>query len=84
MKYLLPFILLIGGCAAPPVWQPGPEIAVPVAVRCRHAPLAKPVFPLQALASGAGAAALLQACLATDKLRQAYELRCEAALGACE
>jgi hypothetical protein len=77
-------LCLLAGCAPTPVLRPGPEVDVPVAVPCTHAPLAKPAFPLQSLAPDAGAFQLLQACLATDKLRQAYELECEAVVRACD
>jgi hypothetical protein len=84
MKRVVLLILMLAGCAETPVLQPGPEIDLPVALHCRHAPLEKPVFPLQSLRRDADAGALLQACLATDRLRQAYELQCEAIVNACE
>jgi hypothetical protein len=84
MKRIIIFTLLLAGCAQTPVLQPGPEIDVPVAVHCQHAPLEKPAFPLQTLTKTASAAQLLQACLQTDKLRQAYEMECEAVVRACE
>jgi len=84
MKRIALLVLLLAGCAQTPILQPGPVIATPVAVHCQHAPLMRPDFPLQTLAPAASATQLLQACLATDKLRQAYELGCEAIVKACE
>lgn len=84
MRCILVLALLLAGCAETPVLQPGPEIDVPVAVHCKHAPLNKPVLPLETLAQDASAASLLQTCLQTDLLRQAYEMECEAIVHACE
>lgn len=84
MKRIFILALLLAGCTPAPVLQPGPEIDVPVAVHCTHPPLDKPIFPLQSLPNNANAARLLQACLATDELRQAYEMECEAIVKACE
>ncbi len=84
MKRALMLVALLAGCAQTPVLQPGPEVDVPVAVPCLHAPLVKPEFPLQSLPLNAGAAQLFQACLQTDSLRQAYELECEAIVTACQ
>jgi hypothetical protein len=84
MKRAILLALLLAGCAEIPVLQPGPAVDVPVAVHCAHSPLAKPAFPLETLRPDANAARLLQACLQTDLLRQAYELRCEAIVKACE
>ena len=83
MKYLAMLVLLTG-CAETPVLEPGPEIDVPIEVHCQHAPLNKPLFPLQTLKPDAGAAQLLQACLQSELLRQAYELSCEAIVSECE
>lgn len=84
MKRILALVLLLAGCSEVPVLQPGPTIDMPVAVHCPHEALSKPVFPLQTLKPDASATRLLQACLQTDLLRQAYELRCEAIVRACE
>ena len=84
MKRAVLLALMLNACAQTPVLQPGPVVETPVAVHCAHAPLEKPAFPLQSLAPDAEASRLLQACLATDKLRQAYELECEAIVTACQ
>jgi len=84
MKRAVILLLMLSACEETPVLQPGPEIDVPVAVPCAHAPLVKPVFPLETLPPDANVARLLQSCLQTDLLRQAYELQCEAIVNACE
>jgi hypothetical protein len=84
MKHIILVAFLLAACGEVPVLQPGPTVDVPVAVHCAHAPLSKPVFPLETLKPDATTTQLLQACLQTDLLRQAYELRCEAVVKACE
>jgi hypothetical protein len=84
MKRILALALLLASCSEVPVLQPGPSVDVPVALHCQHEALSKPVFPLETLKQNASATQLLQACLQTGLLRQAYELRCEAIVRTCE
>jgi hypothetical protein len=84
MKRFLALTLLLTACTEVPVLQPGPDVDVPIALHCAHAPLSKPAFPLETLNKDENTTELLQACLQTDLLRQAYELHCEAIVKACE
>lgn len=84
MKRIALLAFLLSGCMQTPVLEPGPEVDVPIAVHCAHAPLNKPAFPLQTLSKNAGATQLLQACLQNDLLHRAYELRCEAIVKTCK
>lgn len=81
------FTLVVSGCAGQVADQPEPQVVrveVPVQVPCRTDRVQKPAFAVGALPIGASIDKQMRALRAERKQRQAYELRLEAAIEACQ
>lgn len=77
----------LAGCAGKVADQPEPQILrveVPIQVPCRTDRVQKPAFAVDALPIGASIDKQMRALRAERKQRQAYELRLEAAIEACQ
>lgn len=77
----------LAGCAGQVADQPEPQVVrveVPVQVPCRTDRVQKPAFAVDALPIGASIDNQMRALRAERKQRQAYELRLEAAIEACQ
>ncbi len=77
----------LAGCAGRASDQPEPQVVrveVPVTVPCRTDRVQKPAFAVDALPIGASIDKQMRALRAERKQRQAYELRLEAAIEACQ
>lgn len=78
---------VLAGCAGQAADQPEPQVVrveVPVQVPCRTDRVQKPAFAVDALPIGASIDNQMRALRAERKQRQAYELRLEAAIEACQ
>lgn len=77
--------LLLAGCAsAPQVIEKPVEVKVPVPVDCKVPDVPVPAWPLAAVPPSASDFDFYKAALAEVRLREGYEARLLAALGACQ
>ena len=77
--------LLLSGCAsAPQVIEKPVEVKVPMPVPCRAPDVPVPAWPLAGVPDAASDFDFYKAALAEIKLREGYEARLGAALGACQ
>jgi hypothetical protein len=77
--------LLLAGCAsAPQVIEKPVEVKVPIPVPCKAPEIPVPAWPLPAVPPSASDFDFYKAALAEIRLREGYEARLLAALGACQ
>ncbi len=77
----------LAGCAGKVADQPEPQVVrveVPIQVPCKTDRVRRPAFAVDALPIGASIDKQMRALRAERKQRQAYELRLEAAIEACQ
>ncbi len=84
---LIAMLAVLAGCAGQVADQPEPQVVrveVPIQVPCRTERVQKPAFAVDSLPISAPIDKQMRALRAERKQRQAYELRLEAAIEACQ
>ena len=77
-------LLLLAACATEPLLQAPIEVRVPVAVPCKTQLVPVPAWPIDALPAAAGIYDQIKTLIAEIEARQAYEIKLEAAVRACQ